>query len=87
MSEIPSDHARPSAQAVRREQVWAALVRAVDFLLEETETRFSDEYYRASSNNDQERVERLSRRLEMVRSLRRQVEAAPAGSANSEPGR
>src|SRR5438445_13339294 len=29
MSDMPSEHVRPTAQAVRREQVWAALVRAV----------------------------------------------------------
>ena len=70
-----------TARDVRREQVWAALVRAVDFLLEETESGLEAEYYRAMSGDDQERVVRLSRRLEVVRSLRQQVEASPEGTA------
>jgi hypothetical protein len=81
MSGTSSDHARPTAQAVRREQVWAALVRAVDFLLAETESRFESEYSRAENGDDQERVALLGRKLHMVRTLRMQVEASPDGAA------
>ncbi len=77
---MAAENTRVTAQAVRREQVWAALVRAVDFLLEETESGLEREYYRAMSGEDQERVVRLSRRLQVVRSLRRQVEASPDGT-------
>ena len=79
-SDMAAEHTRVTAQAVRREQVWAALVRAVDFLLEETESGLEREYSRAMSGEDQERVVRLSRRLQVVRSLRRQVEASPDGT-------
>ena len=81
MSDVAGEHVRVTAQAVRREQVWAALVRAVDFLLEEAESGLDAEYYRAMSGDDQERVVRLSRRLQVVRSLRQQVEASPDGTA------
>jgi hypothetical protein len=77
MSDMPVEHVRSTARAVRREQVWAALVRAVDFLLEETETRLDDENCRAMNDDDQERVARLSRKLGMLRSLRQQVELPP----------
>jgi len=81
MSDMAANRARMTARDVRREQVWAALVRAVDFLLEETESGLEAEYYRAMSGDDQERVVRLSRRLQVVRSLRQQVEAPPDGTA------
>jgi hypothetical protein len=80
ISDRPAERVRPTAEAVRREQVWAAVVHAVDFLLEETESRFEDEYYRAMNGDDQERVARLSRKLQMVQSLRGQVEASPDGT-------
>ena len=76
-----AEHNRVDTRAVRREQVWAAVVRAVDFLLEETESELQRQCERAISADDQERVARLSRRLLMVRSLRQQVEASPDGSS------
>src|SRR5206468_2886685 len=77
ISEMSAEQLRASTKAVRREQVWAAMIRAVDFLLAEAETGLEGDYHRAMSSDDQERLARLSRRLQMVQSLRQQVEASP----------
>src|SRR5438094_5628682 len=42
VSDMSAERFRVTAQAVQREQVWAALVRAVDFLLEETESKLEE---------------------------------------------
>jgi hypothetical protein len=76
---MPAEHERANAKAVRREQVWAAVVHAVDFLLEQAEAELETEYHNAMSGGDQERVARLNRRLDMLRGLRRQVELSPDG--------
>ncbi|MCA1645323.1 MAG: hypothetical protein LC797_07600 [Chloroflexi bacterium] len=56
------------------------MVRAVDLLLESAETELEDECTRAAEAGDQERVERLSRRIMVLRNLRQQVEASPGHS-------
>ncbi len=74
---MPAQVPRITADSVRREQLWAAMVRAVHLLLEDTEADLETQCACAADAGDQERVERLSRRLEMLRSLRKQIEALP----------
>lgn len=66
-----------SARAVHREQVWAALIRAVDFLLKEILEEIEDDLHRAQQNGDEEWIDRLMGRERLVKELRRQVLSPP----------
>lgn len=76
MSQQPAP-SRLSAREVHREQVWAALVRAVDYLLEEAEDRLLADAEQARLASDLGILATLEARTQALRELRREVTSAP----------
>jgi hypothetical protein len=66
-----------SARAVHREQVWAALIRAVETLLAETTRQLEDDAHHANLRGDEERARGLTARIRVLEELRREVLAPP----------
>src|SRR5688500_6334939 len=66
-----------SARAVHREQVWAAMIRAVETLLAETTRQLEEDAHQASLRGDEERARGLTARIRVLEELRREVLVPP----------
>jgi hypothetical protein len=66
-----------TARGVHREQIWAALIRAVSVLLEERQTELEDAIRQATLDGDDARSQRLTARARALQALRREVSAPP----------
>lgn len=73
----PSQAGSLPARDVHREQVWAAVIRALDFLLDEALERVEDELNCAQRNGDEEATDRLVGRVRVLKELRREVMSPP----------
>ena len=66
-----------SARAVHREQIWAALIRAVCVLLEDRQSELEEAIHQATLDGDDARTQRLTARCLALQALRREVSAPP----------
>lgn len=79
MIDSPSDPP-VSARTVHREQVWAALIHAVDVLLAEARDRVVAQAERESGSDYGDRLPALEARIRMLDELRREVTTPPPAS-------
>ena len=68
------------ARSIHREQVWAAMIRAVLELLDEAQTELREQVDRAQRSDDVERLEYLLARLRVLKTLREEVGSPPPGA-------
>jgi hypothetical protein len=76
----PNASREVQARLVHREQVWAALLRAVNLLLENAEAELGKQLDVARLGEDRERDEVLARRIEVLAELRREISSSPPGA-------
>ena len=76
-TEQPNTSRQMQARIAHREQVWAAILRAVTILLEEAESALVKQLGSARLGEDGEREELLERRIHVLTGLRRQICSSP----------